>query len=30
VADVAAFLVSEEAAYINGEVVSVDGGWNSF
>ena len=30
VADVAAFLVSDEAAYVNGEVVSVDGGWNSF
>ena len=30
VAEVATFLVSDEAAYINGEVISVDGGWNSF
>lgn len=30
VAKVAAFLVSEDAAYVNGEIVSVDGGWNAF
>ncbi len=30
VADVACFLVSDEASYVNGEVVSVDGGWGAF
>ena len=30
VASVAAFLVSDDARYINGEVFGVDGGWNSF
>ncbi len=30
VADVAAFLVSDGARYVNGEVISVDGGWNAY
>ena len=30
VADVAAFLVSDGARYVNGEVVSVDGGWTAY
>lgn len=30
VADVATFLVSDDSRYVNGEIVSVDGGWNSF
>ena len=30
VADLATFLVSDEARYVNGEIVSVDGGWNAF
>lgn len=30
VAALAAFLVSEDGSYVNGEVISVDGGWNSF
>lgn len=30
VADVAAFLISDEASYVNGEVVSVDGGWSAY
>ncbi len=30
VADVACFLVSDEASYVNGEVISVDGGWGAF
>lgn len=30
VADVALFLVSDAGRYVNGEVVSVDGGWNAF
>jgi NAD(P)-dependent dehydrogenase (short-subunit alcohol dehydrogenase family) len=30
VASVATFLVSDDAAYVNGEVVTVDGGWNAF
>ncbi|MCB9683219.1 MAG: SDR family oxidoreductase [Alphaproteobacteria bacterium] len=30
VARVAAFLVSDDAVYVNGEIVSVDGGWNAF
>lgn len=30
VADVACFLVSDEASYVNGEVVSVDGGWGAY
>lgn len=30
VADVALFLVSDDSRYVNGEVVSVDGGWNAF
>ncbi len=30
VADVAAFLISDDASYVNGEILSVDGGWNAF
>jgi NAD(P)-dependent dehydrogenase (short-subunit alcohol dehydrogenase family) len=30
VANVAAFLASDDATYVNGEVVSIDGGWNAF
>ena len=30
VADVAAFLVGDGARYVNGEVVSVDGGWTAY
>ena len=30
VAQVATFLVSDDASYVNGECVSVDGGWNAF
>ena len=30
VAQAAAFLASDRASYINGEIVSVDGGWNAF
>lgn len=30
VAQVAAFLASDRASYVNGEIVSVDGGWNAF
>jgi NAD(P)-dependent dehydrogenase (short-subunit alcohol dehydrogenase family) len=30
VADVALFLVSDASRYVNGEIVSVDGGWNTF
>ena len=30
VADVALFLVSDASRYVNGEIVSVDGGWNAF
>lgn len=29
-AKVAAFLVSDDAAYVNGDVITVDGGWNAF
>ena len=30
VAQVAAFLASDRASYVNGEIVSVDGGWNAY
>ncbi len=30
VADVATFLVSDDSRYVNGEILSVDGGWNAF
>lgn len=30
VAELALFLVSDGARYVNGEIVSVDGGWNAF
>lgn len=30
VADAACFLVSDDAAYVNGEILTVDGGWNAF
>jgi NAD(P)-dependent dehydrogenase (short-subunit alcohol dehydrogenase family) len=30
VAELACFLISDGAGYVNGEIVSVDGGWNAF
>jgi len=30
VAETALFLASDGARYVNGEVLSVDGGWNAF